>query len=237
MLGLACSISSIEILQLNNVVTGYIMMIIYYLDTVCFTVGQHFWQSLANTLDLPILLLFPKNIASTTPVNDSRDHDSIGIGNSQTSVSTSDFALLDVADIVIPGIFLALMLRFDHAMQRKLNVYFYASLLGYVCGIVLAIAVLIVFRQMYTTTGFVVPCCLLPPAFVALRLGDLKTFFSYDDAIAIAVVAQRNSSSADASKVGGDGDNGDGNSRRADGSGSGEMMAAHRVSDGRSRRS
>lgn len=224
MLGLACSISSIEILQLNNVVTGYIMMTIYYLDTVCFTVGQQFWQSLANTLDLPILLMFPKSIITTTS----------GGGSAAAAASSGpEFALLDVADIVIPGIFLALMLRFDQAMQRKLNVYFYATLLGYVCGIFLASTVLILFRQMYTTTGFVVPCCLVPPALVALRLGDLKMFFSYDDAVVVVVAGGTMSSATSAD------DDGGGGAKKSNNERFGSEMATPRVSETttRSRRS
>lgn len=204
MLGLACSISSIELLQLNNVVTGYIMMIIYYLDTVCFSLGQHFWESLATSIDLPILILFPKNVAdgggssgagSTTL--SSHHHPS-----ANDDMMPINYALFDVADIVIPGLFLALMLRFDQSNRaaaaasgpsassaRKLNVYFYATLLGYVAGIVLAWSMLIVFRCVYTTTAFVVPGCLLPPVLVALRLGDVKLFFSYDDAVPVAVAA------------------------------------------------
>lgn len=187
MLGLACSISSIELLQLNNVVTGYIMMIIYYLDTVCFSLGQSFWESLATSIDLPILILFPKNVVdgAAAAAATLSHHPSAAAA----AMMPINYALFDVADIVIPGIFLALMLRFDQSNAttahgaRKLNVYFYATLLGYVAGILLAWSMLIAFRVVYTTTAFVVPGCLVPPALVALRLGDVKVYFSYDDGV------------------------------------------------------
>ena len=45
-------------------------------------------------------------------------------------MNASNFAMLGLGDIVIPGIFIALLLRYDHSLNRKSHFYFYATFLG-----------------------------------------------------------------------------------------------------------
>ena len=38
--------------------------------------------------------------------------------------------MLGLGDIVIPGIFIALLLRYDNSLKRGSNFYFYATFIG-----------------------------------------------------------------------------------------------------------
>jgi minor histocompatibility antigen H13 len=105
----------------------------------------------ATNLDLPIKLLWPKSLAFS---------------------SERGFTMLGLGDVVIPGTFIALALRYDHARfsarvgkasrgkknrkgHSKLDTltfdqapkpYFFASLVAYVCGLVTTMVVMHVFR-------------------------------------------------------------------------------------------
>ena len=45
-------------------------------------------------------------------------------------MNATNFAMLGLGDIVIPGIFIALLLRYDVSLKRSCNFYFYATFIG-----------------------------------------------------------------------------------------------------------
>ena len=45
-------------------------------------------------------------------------------------MGASNFAMLGLGDIVIPGIFIALLLRYDNSLKRGSNFYFLATFIG-----------------------------------------------------------------------------------------------------------
>ena len=45
-------------------------------------------------------------------------------------MAASNFAMLGLGDIVIPGIFIALLLRYDNSLKRGTNFYFNATFIG-----------------------------------------------------------------------------------------------------------
>ena len=79
------------------------------------------------TLDVPIKLLWPKSIQL--------------FGNER------GYTMLGLGDVVIPGTFVALALRYDYHLQkkreglRKLR-YFYGTLCGYVLGLIATMVVM-----------------------------------------------------------------------------------------------
>ena len=48
----------------------------------------------------------------------------------ENGLNAQNFAMLGLGDIVIPGIFIALLLRYDNSLGRKSHFYFYATFLG-----------------------------------------------------------------------------------------------------------
>ena len=45
-------------------------------------------------------------------------------------LGATNFAMLGLGDIVIPGIFIALLLRYDQSLKRNSHFYFYATFIG-----------------------------------------------------------------------------------------------------------
>lgn len=91
--------------------------------------GTSVMVSVATKIDGPIKLLFPKNgLFAAEP----------------------EFALLGLGDIVLPGVFLALMLRFDAKLSRGQpvfdKVYFVSTFFAYFAGLVSTIGVMHFFQ-------------------------------------------------------------------------------------------
>ena len=84
--------------------------------------------NVATNLDLPIKLLWPKSLSFAT-----------GRG----------FTMLGLGDIVVPGLFISLALRYDYHRANGgpfSKPYFYGTLLAYVAGLSTTMLVMHVFR-------------------------------------------------------------------------------------------
>lgn len=115
--------------------------------------------TVAKSFDAPIKLVFPQDLL----VN---------------GFNATNFAMLGLGDIVIPGIFIALLLRFDNSLKRKSKVYFYTSYIAYFLGLMLTILVMHIFRHAQPALLYLVPACAGAPLLIALIKGDLKTLFA-----------------------------------------------------------
>ena len=92
-------------------------------------------------------------------------------------LSANNFAMIGLGDIVIPGIFIALLLRFDHSLNRKSNVYFHATCLAYFAGLMVTMLVLHIFKHAQPALLYLVPACLGTPILLALFKGDITALF------------------------------------------------------------
>lgn len=87
----------------------------------------------ATNLDLPIKLLWPKSAIFST---------------------SKGFTMLGLGDIVVPGLFISLALRYDYSRHTRSNSrapsfvkpYFYAALSSYVAGLVTTMTVMHTFK-------------------------------------------------------------------------------------------
>merc|ERR1711997_985328 len=95
LLGMAFAVNGVELLHLNNVVTGCILLGGLFFYDIFWVFGTDVMVTVAKGVDGPIKILFPKTLIPDPET-----------GKLQTS-------LLGLGDIVIPGFFLALLLRFD----------------------------------------------------------------------------------------------------------------------------
>lgn len=95
--------------------------------------------------------------------------------------SANNFAMLGLGDIVVPGIFIALLLRFDNSLKRNTNTYFYATFAAYFLGLMATIFVMHIFKHAQPALLYLVPACLGTPLLLALIKGDIKTLFKYED--------------------------------------------------------
>ncbi|KAL4703477.1 hypothetical protein ACJJTC_010349 [Scirpophaga incertulas] len=87
--GMAFAINGVELLHLNNVVTGCILLSGLFLYDI-FWVSEPRHGAVAKSFEAPIKLVFPQDLL----VN---------------GLSAENFAMLGLGDIVVPGIFIALL--------------------------------------------------------------------------------------------------------------------------------
>jgi minor histocompatibility antigen H13 len=95
-------VHGIQFLFLGNFTTGFILLSLLFFYDIFFVFGTDVMLTVAKSIDAPIKLLFPRNWTTTPP----------------------EFSLLGLGDIVIPGVFIALCLRYDIIKSlnaRKVN--------------------------------------------------------------------------------------------------------------------
>ncbi|MBA0844400.1 hypothetical protein Goarm_001500 [Gossypium armourianum] len=140
-LGLAFCIQGIEMLSLGSFKTGAILLTGLFVYDIVWVFFTPVMVSVAKSFDAPIKLLFP------------------------TADSARPFSMLGLGDIVIPGIFVALALRFD-ASRGKGSQYFKSAFSGYTVGLVLTIIVMNWFQAAQPALLYIVPAVM---GFLALH--------------------------------------------------------------------
>lgn len=127
--------------------------------------GSNVMVSVAKQFEGPIKLVFPRFV---------------GAGK-------EDSSMLGLGDIVIPGLFVALMLRFDiRNMDVKASVtkrlpYFIAAVVSYVAGLVATYVALTVFEAAQPALLYLVPSCLLTALGMAAVKKELRELVAYNE--------------------------------------------------------
>ncbi|XP_043984552.1 minor histocompatibility antigen H13 isoform X2 [Gambusia affinis] len=160
--GLAFALNGVELLHLNNVSTGCILLGGLFIYDVFWVFGTNVMVTVAKSFEAPIKLVFPQDLLEK------------GLG-------ASNFAMLGLGDIVIPGIFIALLLRFDVSLKKNSRTYFYSSFLAYIFGLGLTIFVMHTFKHAQPALLYLVPACIGFPVVVALCKGELTEMFRYEE--------------------------------------------------------
>ncbi|XP_076874865.1 minor histocompatibility antigen H13 isoform X1 [Brachyhypopomus gauderio] len=160
--GLAFALNGVELLHLNNVSTGCILLGGLFVYDVFWVFGTNVMVTVAKSFEAPIKLVFPQDLLEK------------GLG-------ASNFAMLGLGDIVIPGIFIALLLRFDVSLKKNTRTYFYTSFLAYIFGLGLTIFVMHTFKHAQPALLYLVPACVGFPVVVALLKGELTEMFRYEE--------------------------------------------------------
>merc|ERR1711962_1089306 len=112
--------------------------------------------------DAPIKLVFPQDLL-------------------ENGLAAKNMAMLGLGDIVIPGIFVALLLRYDYSLKRNSHFYFWTTFIAYISGLVMTILVMHFYKHAQPALLYLVPACLGLPTFVALIKGDIEDMFNYED--------------------------------------------------------
>jgi minor histocompatibility antigen H13 len=116
-LGVAFSLMGIEHMSLGSTQTACILLTGLFVYDIFWVFCTPVMVSVAKNFDAPIKLLFPRSAVGAAAV---------GAGK--------NFAMLGLGDIVIPGMFVALMLRYDYYQDFKTR-YFQSAFWGYTAGL------------------------------------------------------------------------------------------------------
>ncbi|OVA15140.1 Presenilin/signal peptide peptidase [Macleaya cordata] len=180
-LGLAFCIQGIEMLSLGSFKTGAILLAGLFVYDIFWVFFTPVMVSVAKSFDAPIKLLFP------------------------TADAARPYSMLGLGDIVIPGIFVALALRFD-VSRGKDNRYFRSAFFGYMLGLVLTIVVMNWFQAAQPALLYIVPAVIGSLAVHCLWNGEVKPLLEFDESKTAAAAAAAASSQDGESSSSGDDD-------------------------------
>jgi len=163
-LGFSFSLQAISMLNLGSFKIGCILLSGLFFYDIFWVFGTDVMVTVARSFDAPVKLLFPKDIFA----------------------ETFQFSMLGLGDIVIPGIFIALMLRFDESFARREGEsypkpYFYSCCLAYLLGLITTILVMHCFQAAQPALLYLVPFCLGSSLLTGLIRGQMKELFAYEE--------------------------------------------------------
>jgi len=162
-LGLAFSIQGISLLSLGSYKVGCILLGGLFFYDIFWVFGTDVMVTVAKSFEAPVKLLFPKSIFA----------DELA------------FSMLGLGDIVIPGVFIALLLRFDakrsHNTKAFSKTYFWICYIAYIVGLATTIVVMHVFQAAQPALLYLVPACLLTSFFLACLRGEVGALLSYEE--------------------------------------------------------
>ncbi|TPX57997.1 hypothetical protein SpCBS45565_g08098 [Spizellomyces sp. 'palustris'] len=177
--GEAFSASAIQLLNLDSFKTGMALLSFLFLYDIFWVFGTDVMVTVAKGFDAPVKVLWPKDI----------------VGLIQSGFFTTEgvpFTLLGLGDIVIPGIFVALCLQFDHhqylnSKKGKKNKYtqsfpkpyFTVCFIAYALGLVTTVVVMHTFQAAQPALLYLSPACILSVLLTGLVRGELKQVFAF----------------------------------------------------------
>lgn len=166
--GVAFSIKGIEALALGSYKTGAILLAGLFFYDIFWVFGTDVMVTVATSFDAPIKLLFPRALATAT--------------------EKAKFSMLGLGDIVIPGIFIAMLLRYDafRAGVTKNGVsfpkpFFYVNMIAYFFGLVATVAVMYIFNAAQPALLYLVPACLIASWMTALYHNDFWGLWTFSE--------------------------------------------------------
>lgn len=169
-LGIAFTVGGIMLLKVQNFKIIFALLWALFFYDIFWVFGSDVMVTVATKFDVPIKLKFPN-----------------GAGK---------FSILGLGDMVIPGIVVALSLKFDvdwflakaqqaggqtrQALEQMRTPIFYGAFVGYILGIVATLVSMYVFNHPQPALLFLVPGCTLGILVQATREGKVKDLWRYD---------------------------------------------------------
>ena len=118
-LGLAFSITGVEHLSLGAVSTGVILLSGLFVYDIFWVFCTPVMVTVAKAFDAPIKLLFPRFGGGPIAAKLAAAAAGAAAKTAAGGKALSPFSMLGLGDIVIPGVFVALLLRFDCLPERQ----------------------------------------------------------------------------------------------------------------------
>ncbi|RKO91362.1 signal peptide peptidase-domain-containing protein [Blyttiomyces helicus] len=182
MYGEAFSAQAIQLLNLDSFKTGMALLAGLFFYDIFWVFGTDVMVTVAKSFDAPIKVVWPKDI-----------------------FENAQFTMLGLGDIVIPGIFIALCLQFDHAQYLKSTAgkknkfatsfpkpYFLACFIAYILGLITTVVVMHTYKAAQPALLYLSPACILSALLTALVRGETKQLFGFDPNPDSAAAAKKN---------------------------------------------
>eukprot|EP00904_Undaria_pinnatifida_P007123 jgi/Undpi1/3540/HiC_scaffold_16.g06912.m1 len=173
--GITFCVQAMERVSLGSVKVAGILLVGLFIYDVTWVYGGPVMESVAKSVQGPIKILFVSAWADPTT-------------DPPTKLKTS---LLGLGDIVVPGLFAALLLRFDASRAqadpsqgehgRFAKPFFHACLVAYVAGLGATVAVMFYFKAAQPALFYLVPACLGAASVTAIWRKEIKALVAYDE--------------------------------------------------------
>lgn len=184
LLALSLSLNAIALMSLDSFRTGAIMLGGLFIYDIFWVFATPVMVSVARNFDAPIKIVWPKNILEALLALQKRE-----------ALPKLQFTMLGLGDIVIPGIFVALALRYDQlvASQAKPSAsftkrytrfdkpYFKATLAAYVGGLATTMGVMHFFKAAQPALLYLSPACTGAVFLTAVLRGEFKQVWNWTD--------------------------------------------------------
>jgi len=166
-LGISFSIQAIGLLNLGSFKAGALLLAGLFFYDIFWVFGTEVMVKVATKFVAPVKILFPRDLGALPP------------------------SMLGLGDIVMPGIFIAAMLRFDAFLQEgeypkkavipKKSVYFFACLFSYFIGISTTVYVMYAFNHAQPALLYLSPACVLSVALTSLFKKEFMSLWNYSE--------------------------------------------------------
>ncbi|CAK5268631.1 unnamed protein product, partial [Mycena citricolor] len=162
LLGIAFAQNAIALLKLDGFRTGCILLSALFFYDIWWVFGTRVMVEVATNLDVPIKLIMPK-------------------------AAQGGYTMLGLGDIVIPGVFIALCLRFDHHRAERpvsstfSRPYFLANLFAYISGLVTTMIVMHAFGKAQPALLYLSPACIGAFLLTAAFRNELSVAWKWED--------------------------------------------------------
>eukprot|EP00005_Dracoamoeba_jomungandri_P005522 CAMPEP_0174260732 /NCGR_PEP_ID=MMETSP0439-20130205/10404_1 /TAXON_ID=0 /ORGANISM="Stereomyxa ramosa, Strain Chinc5" /LENGTH=361 /DNA_ID=CAMNT_0015345045 /DNA_START=37 /DNA_END=1122 /DNA_ORIENTATION=+ len=164
-IGLCFSVQGVAYLSLGSYQVGCVLLGGLFFYDVFWVFGTDVMVTVAKSFDAPIKLLWPKDLFA----------------------EELQYSMLGLGDIVIPGIFVALMLRFDEKRARgRKNFkkpFFTFTFIGYFLGMATTIFIMHTFKAAQPALLYLVPYCIGSSLLCGALLGQLREVVMYSEEI------------------------------------------------------
>ncbi|KAF9194984.1 Minor histocompatibility antigen H13 [Haplosporangium sp. Z 767] len=170
--GMCFALSAVQVLSLDSFKTGMVLLISFFFYDLYWASGNEILAIVTNNLDAPIKVVFPRLL--------------FGLPAGQAY----KFVALSLGDIVIPGLFVALCLRYDQHRAGMKNTtlgrstrfhkpYFIACLVAYILGLSSMYYITHVTKTVQPALMYFSPACIVSVLMTAMVREEMKQVFAY----------------------------------------------------------
>lgn len=166
--GVSFCLLGIKMIGISSYKTGAIMLVgLFFYDIFWVfgskpVFGSNVMVSVAKGVEAPIKLMFPRSVG--------------GCGNLQHS-------MLGLGDIVVPGIFIAFLAKWDAVLigEKKARSFVYLNvvMVAYVLSLLTTVSIMLFFNAAQPALLYIVPYVLLASIATALARGEFSALWAY----------------------------------------------------------
>ena len=188
-LGMAFSIFGIENLMLGEYKVGLILLSLLFFYDIFWVFYTPVMVSVAKNIEGPVKLMFPKLQADIEKMRKEKGEDNEYAGK---AYDPREYNMIGLGDIVIPGVYVALMLRFDIYLYKKAKKdiskigfsnmkYFIITFIFYNLGIIITLSSMYFFNHAQPALLYLVPCTLISSTLLALQKREIKLLWKFNE--------------------------------------------------------